>query len=154
MPKFRRVQPDQNDQDDALAVRRRIGERIKNRRRELQMEQAELAAAMGASQAMMSKYESGAVAMRMEELPRLAQALGVSVSYFFAETAAIKSGGIDWREIEDGLIADWRCLPDWMRINIAGEIHVRAQGAEELRARGSRMAGDIGLLTGVEGTTA
>lgn len=62
-----------------------IGNRIRQARESAGITQEELANQLGKSQNAISDYENARRAIRITELPRLAEALGVSVAYFFGE---------------------------------------------------------------------
>lgn len=62
-----------------------IGNRIRQAREGLHLRQDELAAHLGKTQNSISQYESGERAIRITELPMLAQALNVPISYFFGD---------------------------------------------------------------------
>jgi transcriptional regulator with XRE-family HTH domain len=60
-----------------------IGERIRYARERAGLTQEELAKRIGKSQKAVSGYEKGQRAIRIDELPTLAEALGVAPGYFF-----------------------------------------------------------------------
>jgi ribosome-binding protein aMBF1 (putative translation factor) len=60
-----------------------LGRRVFERRRSLGLTQRELGRAIGVGFQQVHKYETGASRMTPERLLALANALGVSVSYFF-----------------------------------------------------------------------
>lgn len=64
-----------------------IGQRIKERRERLGLNQKQLADASAITQATISRLESGQVLeLKSEALKRLAQALGVTVDYLIGQT--------------------------------------------------------------------
>lgn len=75
-----------------------IGEKIKQRRTELQLSQRELAARMGYyDHTTLARIEAGKVGVSQTRIVQFAEALGVSVAYL-----------MDWQEIEknNDIIAD------------------------------------------------
>jgi transcriptional regulator with XRE-family HTH domain len=135
--KFPNDSEDSREAPDALAVRKQVGERIRARRREIGMDQAVLAQRLEVGRTMLSKYESGAVSMRMEELPRLATALGVSVSYFFAAPQA-RTGysiGIDWDKVESHLLEEFRRMKWSERLAFIEKMHIRQHEERQAEKR-------------------
>ena len=65
-----------------------VGKRIRTQRRLLGMNQAALARALGLTFQQVQKYESGTNRVSASKLSAIANALGVSVSFFFIEGAA------------------------------------------------------------------
>lgn len=61
------------------------GRRIRTAREALNLTQTELANLVGKTQNTISNYESGQRALRVDELPVLAEALKVSILYFFED---------------------------------------------------------------------
>lgn len=70
---------------DGAYIDRRVGERVRQRRRELKLSQMDLAAAMGVSFQQVQKYEVGANRASAARLVELGRALQVPVGYFFEE---------------------------------------------------------------------
>lgn len=64
---------------------RHIGRRLRARRRELEMSQEQLAAALDLSYQQIYKYEQGANRVPASQLFAIARILGVSVVWFFEE---------------------------------------------------------------------
>ena len=62
--------------------------RIKQLRLNSQLNQVQLAAAMGVSQGVISNWESEVILPRTRDLPRLAQVLGCKIGDLFTEEAA------------------------------------------------------------------
>ncbi|WP_394763108.1 helix-turn-helix domain-containing protein [Phenylobacterium sp.] len=60
-----------------------IGKRLRSRRRLLGLSQMSLGQTCGVTFQQIQKYESGAVAISASRLWKLANALGVSIGYFF-----------------------------------------------------------------------
>lgn len=58
-----------------------VGERVRSRREELGWSQDQLAAAMGQNNVWICRLEKGRRSVRLDELPELASALGVSVEF-------------------------------------------------------------------------
>lgn len=55
-----------------------IGEALRKKRREAGLSLAKLSAATGMSVAVLSKYENGRLKVRVDQLPTLAQAMGLT----------------------------------------------------------------------------
>jgi hypothetical protein len=76
-------------------VARHVGKQLKKRRKEMGLTQAGLGALVDyparISQVQIGKYESGENEMRGSRLWGVAQTLGVSVNYFFAELGTSNS---------------------------------------------------------------
>lgn len=81
-------QPMLIDEAPAPNGERMVGQRIKQRRRELRLTQAQLAAKLKLSQPTLSAYESGQQHIPPYHLERIADALGVEQRYLRADTAA------------------------------------------------------------------
>lgn len=64
-----------------------LGQRIRTRRAALGMKQSDLAEKSGLSQAYISRLESGGTGERLDDLEKVAQALGCRLSYLVSETA-------------------------------------------------------------------
>lgn len=85
-----------------------FGQRLRERRIELGMSQAELARALGVSLSAVSNYESGQNAMREEVLLRLFQVLDVDPNYLYQD--ASMGQGFACSVEEKGLILKYRGL--------------------------------------------
>jgi transcriptional regulator with XRE-family HTH domain len=66
-----------------ITTSREIGERIKKRRKELKISQEELAEILGVTYQQVQRYENGRNRLNVENIQMIADALSVSVSYFF-----------------------------------------------------------------------
>ncbi|MFQ5900822.1 MAG: helix-turn-helix domain-containing protein [Thermodesulfobacteriota bacterium] len=73
-----------------IKTSREIGEKIKGRRRELGISQERLAEIMGVTYQQVQRYENGMNRLNVENIQVIADALAVSVSYFFETTGADK----------------------------------------------------------------
>jgi transcriptional regulator with XRE-family HTH domain len=62
-----------------------VGKRIRQARTKLGMTQLELAARLGKRRHEISRYESGKHSLKVQDLPKLAEILQVSVSFFFED---------------------------------------------------------------------
>ena len=73
-------------------INRRIGQRLRRRRRLMGLTQNEVAALCGVRFQQVQKYEAGQTGLSAVQLVRLAHALGVQVAYFFEDlvTAEIR----------------------------------------------------------------
>ncbi|MCL4491763.1 MAG: helix-turn-helix domain-containing protein [Nitrospirae bacterium] len=60
-----------------------IGERIKERRKELKISQEELAEILGVTYQQVQRYENGTNKLNVENIQRIANALSAPLSYFF-----------------------------------------------------------------------
>jgi transcriptional regulator with XRE-family HTH domain len=67
-----------------------VGRRLRSRRKELGLSQAEVARDLDISTKRLGKYERGLDRMRARHLFLVAKYLGVSVGYFFREVAAAR----------------------------------------------------------------
>ena len=67
---------------EALEFMRTVGNRIFERREELNMKAKELAKRLDISYCQLSRYENGSVMMTMDMLRRIAKELDVPLSYF------------------------------------------------------------------------
>ncbi len=65
--------------------RKKVGRRIRVRRVELDMKQAELGRRLGVPQTQISEWEIGRRALRIEQAAALAGALGTTVGYLVGE---------------------------------------------------------------------
>jgi len=72
-----------------------IGVRIQQAREELGITQQELAARLGCTQAALSNYELGKRRLYLDNLQKIASALGKPLSYF-TEPAADEDDARDW----------------------------------------------------------
>lgn len=68
-----------------MDIRKVLGIKIRMAREAQGITQKELAERLGKAKNVISTYESGTRAIRVTELPLLAEALGVTISYFFLE---------------------------------------------------------------------
>lgn len=68
-----------------MDVKKQIGERIRQARENLGLTQEQLAARIDKSQDAISSYEKGTRGIQIAELPQLAEALEVTVTYFFGD---------------------------------------------------------------------
>jgi transcriptional regulator with XRE-family HTH domain len=69
-------------QTDIITIRK-IGEIIKNRRKELGLSQEQLAERVGVSYQQIQRYENGGSMLNVENIQRVAKALGIPVTLFF-----------------------------------------------------------------------
>ena len=66
-----------------IITSREIGERIKERRKELKISQDELAEMLGVTYQQVQRYENGTNRLNVENIQIIADALSVPLSYFF-----------------------------------------------------------------------
>jgi len=71
---------------DSSRYRKKVGHRIKVRRAELDITQKQLGAALGVDQALISGWESGRRALRIEQAANLASELKISLAYLVGES--------------------------------------------------------------------
>ena len=71
---------------DISETKKRIGHRIKVRRVELDLQQKDLGALVGVTQAHISEWEAGRRALRVEQAMALAEALKTTVGYLVGES--------------------------------------------------------------------
>ena len=69
--------------DGGADINRRIGRRLRQRRRLLGMTQSDVAAQCGVGFQQVQKYEAGQTGLSAVQLVRLSKVLSVPVSYFF-----------------------------------------------------------------------
>jgi transcriptional regulator with XRE-family HTH domain len=81
-----------------------FGRRIREARERAGLSQEELGAALGKDQGAMSEYESGKRRLSAIDLPTLAQALSISLNYFFQDETS--ANAIDFL-----LLDEFRQLP-------------------------------------------
>ncbi|NSX56811.1 helix-turn-helix domain-containing protein [Parasulfitobacter algicola] len=102
-----------------------VGRRIRNRRREIGMSQAELATAVGIKFQQIQKYETGANRVSASRLWDIASAVGVPVTFFFdgvprsdvpppAEDVRFPSDFYESRELGQ-LVTAYRNIPEKQR---------------------------------------
>lgn len=70
---------------DVQEIRKRVGHRIKVRRVDKDMDQGELAAKIGMTQAQLSGVENGKRPIRVDQLFAIAEVLDCSASYLLGE---------------------------------------------------------------------
>lgn len=80
-----------------------FGARIREARERLGISQDELAERLQRKQNSISEYENGNRRMFVTDLPALAQALGVPISYFF-------EGELDKDELDEAILSEFRRL--------------------------------------------
>ena len=71
--------------EEALAFKRTLGNKITERRGELNITETELAKSVDISYGQLSRYENGGVMMSVYMLARIAKELGKPLSYFIGE---------------------------------------------------------------------
>jgi transcriptional regulator with XRE-family HTH domain len=67
---------------EITAIDTQVGERLRSRRQQLKLSQADIAAHLGITQAQLAKYEAGDNRMSVGRLVACASILGVSLNYF------------------------------------------------------------------------
>ena len=80
-------------------IDRRVGQRVRTRRRELAISQGTLSERIGVSYQQLQKYETGTNRLSASRLAALAKELGVPVTYFF-EVGSENSRKINFRAID------------------------------------------------------
>lgn len=97
-----------------------IGKRIKEKRKEAGLNQKELAARVGLSEASVSKYENGKVEDATHNmLTKFAEALGVSVAWLLGMEKAEAAGDPVFLSAEEK-----RLIADFRSINRAGKDYI------------------------------
>lgn len=92
------------------AVDTYVGNKIRERRHELNLTQVELAAAIGVQFQQVQKYETGFNRVSASRLAKVAKFLKVPISYFFTLEYRSPSEG-EWPTAnEEKLLQDWRGL--------------------------------------------
>lgn len=76
-------------QKKRIRTSREIGEKIKNRRRELKVSQEELAEVAGVTYQQIQRYEKGTNRLNVENIQTIADALSVPLIYFFEPDRAV-----------------------------------------------------------------
>ena len=111
---------------DTLSIRKYIGDLIRQRRFALRLDQSDLAALTGISQAALSRYEAASTPMRAEDIPRLAEALQIDPREFFDRNIRDEMG-VDWKTIEAILIENFRALMPAERVAVAQGLQRRGR---------------------------
>lgn len=88
-----------------------IGEKIRQRREQLGISQAELARRIGVTQGSIGNYESGVSNPKMELLPKLFDALNTDANFLFGETGKLQK--MEFTYSETVMIENYRCLDDY-----------------------------------------
>jgi transcriptional regulator with XRE-family HTH domain len=83
-----------------------LGKRIRLRRVEQQLSQAELGSALGVTFQQVQKYEKGVNRVGAARLQQIATALDVPVTFFFDDASAGKRVNSDKHEVESLLFVD------------------------------------------------
>ena len=99
-----------------------VYERIKGRRQELQMTQAQLAADIGADKGTISRIESGQMDISVSRLMLISNSLQCTAGYLLGEAP---SG------IEDQLLYDYRKTDNWGRAIITMLARMESERGEE-----------------------
>lgn len=86
----------------ATAVDAEVGERIRLRRKECGLSQAELGQPLGVTLQQIQKYETGQNRVSASRLAIIAGVLRVPVSYFFDDTIRIPNELPDWIDTPEG----------------------------------------------------
>ena len=87
-----------------------IGERIRKRREELGISQAELAGRIGVTQGSIGNYESGVSNPKMELMPKLFEALDTDANYLFEESSQLQR--LEFTYNEAAMIKKYRVLDE------------------------------------------
>jgi transcriptional regulator with XRE-family HTH domain len=94
-----------SDERSANSVDRRLGQRMRARRLEINMSQEQLADILGVTFQQIQKYEKGVNRVAASRLFELSGALGVPVSYFFEGLQAGHPPGVGEEEMETRLLS-------------------------------------------------
>jgi transcriptional regulator with XRE-family HTH domain len=76
--------------DQEHILRKSIGRRIKKAREKIGWSQTELGRRLGKEPNSISNYEAGNRAIRITDLPRLAELLNISIAYLFGEDESVE----------------------------------------------------------------
>ena len=87
-----------------IKTSREIGEKVKMRRKELGISQERLAEVLGVTYQQVQRYENGTNRLNVENIQLIADALSVSVSYFFenGKTSVVAEKPSDYLPAEEG----------------------------------------------------
>ncbi|MGD9814392.1 MAG: helix-turn-helix domain-containing protein [Hyphomonadaceae bacterium] len=96
-----------NDERAAKAVDKKIGQRVRSRRLEINMSQERLADMLGVTFQQVQKYEKGVNRIAASRLHDIAAALDMPVSRFFEGLSGGRSGGVaeSAREFADDVLS-------------------------------------------------
>lgn len=92
-----------------------LGSRIREARERLKLSQEELAAAVAKDQGAISEYESGKRKLAAADLPSFAEALQVSILYFFEDQETLP-------DLDDLMLEVFRQLPNAETKHVAIQI--------------------------------
>lgn len=95
------------DEDNKI-LDRFIGQKIKDRRKALDLTQGELAQVLGVSHQQVQRYESGENTITVSRLLEIARCLNVNLDYFYAQ---VPTRQMDGKMAEQGLIGRGRHRP-------------------------------------------
>lgn len=106
-----------------------MGDKIRTRREELGISQAELAKRIGVTQGSIGNYESGVSKPKMELMPRIFQALQTDANYLFGETAP----NADITYSESQAIKKYRTLDQYGKETVDAVLDVEYRRCTEIR---------------------
>lgn len=121
-----------------------IGERIKNRRKELNITQIQIREATGISSGNMSVIESGKSLPSASALIELSKILDCSVDWILTGNSPI-SEGIVLSNIEEDLLNGFRELPEDDRDELIGILKMKLRKVQKARGASSKSSGLIGI---------
>lgn len=124
-----------------------IGERIKNRRKELNITQIQIREATGISSGNMSGIELGKSLPSASALIELSKILDCSVDWILTGNSPI-SEGIALSNIEEDLLNGFRELPEDDRDELIGILKMKLRKVQKARGTSSKSSGLIGTEKG------
>lgn len=122
-----------------------IGERIKNRRKELKITQIQIREATGISSGNMSGIESGKSLPSASALIELSKILNCSIDWMLTGNSP-KSEGIILSNIEEDLLNGFRELPDDDKDELIGILKMKLRKVQRTRGTNAKLSD----LTGTE----
>lgn len=108
-----------------------IGEKIRKRREELGLSQAELAKRIGVTQGSIGNYESGVSNPKMEIIPKLFEALHTDANYFFSEASQLQR--LEFTYNETLMIKKYRTLDEYGKKAVSDLLETEFERCESYR---------------------
>lgn len=119
-----------------------IGERIKKRRKELNITQPQIKEATGISSGNMSGIEAGRSLPSASALIGLSKVLNCSIDWILTGNSPI-SEGIILSNIEEAFINDFRSLPEEEKEELIAILHVKLQKIQQKREKNSKLKSSL-----------
>lgn len=124
-----------------------IGERIKNRRKELNITQIQIREATGISSGNMSGIESGKSLPSASALIELSKILDCSVDWILTGNSSILERVV-LSNIEEDLLNGFRELPEDERDELIGILKMKLRKVQKARRTSSKSSGLVGTEKG------